>query len=157
MAMDLHIEKVDEAVTLELQQKVLRPHMTLDQVRAERAAQVTFGSECYAAFDSGGGGVVGCGSIRLEEPPFPAERVGWRVRSMAVEPELRGQGIGAAVLDALVTRVADQGGGTVWCNARTPALGLYRRAGFEPVGDEFEIADIGPHVVMARIVAGTGG
>jgi ribosomal protein S18 acetylase RimI-like enzyme len=92
----------------------------------------------------------------LEQPPFPTKQVGWRVRSMAVEPELRGRGIGAAVLDALLERVAEQGGGTVWCNARTPALGLYRRAGFHPVGDEFEIADIGPHFVMARTVDGIG-
>jgi ribosomal protein S18 acetylase RimI-like enzyme len=155
MAMDVRVERVDETVTLDLQQRVLRPHMTLEQVRAERTAWDVMGSECYAAF-AADGRMVGCGSVRLEEPPFAADGVGWRIRSMAVEPALRGQGIGAAVLDALLARVAQQGGGTAWCNARTPALGLYRRAGFDPVGEEFEIAEIGPHLAMARTVDGIG-
>jgi predicted GNAT family N-acyltransferase len=40
----------------------------------------------------------------------------------------------------------------VWCNARTPALRLYERAGFERESGEFEIPGIGPHFVMARRV-----
>ena len=40
----------------------------------------------------------------------------------------------------------------MWCNARTPALSLYARAGFQPESEEFEISGIGPHFVMARRV-----
>jgi hypothetical protein len=40
----------------------------------------------------------------------------------------------------------------VWCNARTPAVGLYERAGFAIESGEFEIEGIGPHFVMARRV-----
>jgi predicted GNAT family N-acyltransferase len=38
----------------------------------------------------------------------------------------------------------------VWCNARTPAVGLYAREGFAIEGEEFELPEIGPHVVMTR-------
>ena len=36
----------------------------------------------------------------------------------------------------------------VWCNARTPALSLYERAGFVVASDEFEPPGIGPHYRM---------
>jgi len=76
----------------------------------------------------------------------------WRVRGMATAPEQRGRGIGAAILDALVEHARSQGATRVWCNARTPALRLYERAGFERESGEFEIPGIGPHFVMARRV-----
>jgi predicted GNAT family N-acyltransferase len=69
---------------------------------------------------------------------------------MATGPDVRGAGHGAAVLAASVGHVAAAGGSELWCNARMPAVGFYRRAGFEVVSDEFEVEGIGPHVVMAR-------
>lgn len=84
---------------------------------------------------------------RPGEPP-PA----FRIRGMATAPGARGRGAGTAVLWAALDHVASLGGGTVWCNARTPATGFYRRAGFEIVSPPFDIPGIGPHVVMHKIV-----
>jgi ribosomal protein S18 acetylase RimI-like enzyme len=144
------VERFYERNTLELQQRVLRPHVPLDEMIDHYFKNWGGGRECYAALDASGV-LVGCGTIMPESPPFAPDEPGWRIRSMAVEPEMRGRGIGAAVLEALLEHAARHGGGKVWCNARTPALGLYRRAGFVAVRDEFEIADIGPHFVMARV------
>lgn len=69
---------------------------------------------------------------------------------MATEPDVRGQGLGAALLAAAIDHVAAGGGGELWCNARLGAVEFYRRAGFEVVSGEFEIPGIGAHVVMAR-------
>lgn len=77
---------------------------------------------------------------------------GWRLRGMATGPGARGQGFGSALLTACLDHAAAAGGAEVWCNARRAAMGFYRRAGFEVIGDEFEVEDIGPHVVMARAV-----
>jgi GNAT superfamily N-acetyltransferase len=71
---------------------------------------------------------------------------------MATDPAHRGRGVGGAILDALVDHARAQGATRVWCNARTPALSLYARAGFEPESEEFEIPGIGPHFVMGRRV-----
>jgi len=76
---------------------------------------------------------------------------------MATRPEGRGQGLGRAVLDALLAHVAEHGGGVVWCNARTAAVTLYRRAGFTVHGEEFVVPGIGPHLRMWRTVQPTGG
>jgi len=39
----------------------------------------------------------------------------------------RGQGAGAAVLDALLAHALAAGAQRIWCNARTPARSLYER------------------------------
>jgi predicted GNAT family N-acyltransferase len=44
----------------------------------------------------------------------------------------------------------------VWCNARTPARSLYERAGFTVASDEFELPEIGPHLVMELAAMGDG-
>ncbi len=38
----------------------------------------------------------------------------------------------------------------MWCNARSGARTFYERAGFCVEGEEFEIAGIGPHFLMAK-------
>ena len=76
---------------------------------------------------------------------------------MATRHDLRGRGIGAAVLGRAVAHVAGHGGGLLWCNARLPAVPLYRRAGFFEVGEPWDDPEIGPHVVMWRLVAPTTG
>jgi predicted GNAT family N-acyltransferase len=77
---------------------------------------------------------------------------GWRLRGMATDATVRGTGHGAAVLGACIDHVARAGGGELWCNARMSAVGFYRRAGFEVVGDEFDVPGIGAHVVMVTTV-----
>jgi predicted GNAT family N-acyltransferase len=71
---------------------------------------------------------------------------------MATEPELRGQGIGGAVLARVIEHVARLGGGLLWCTARIPAQRFYERAGFVTRGDAWVDPEIGPHIVMHRQV-----
>jgi ribosomal protein S18 acetylase RimI-like enzyme len=77
----------------------------------------------------------------------------WRVRGMATEPEVRGRGAGSAVLSALLEHARASGARRVWASVRTPARTLYERAGFSVVSDEFELPEIGPHVVMSQDLA----
>ncbi len=53
----------------------------------------------------------------------------------------------------MIAHVAEHGGGMLWCNARLPALPLYRRAGFAEAGEPWDDPELGPHVVMWRAVA----
>jgi predicted GNAT family N-acyltransferase len=68
---------------------------------------------------------------------------------MAVVPPWRGRGVGAAMLEALVTRARARGFTRLLLNAQTQARGFYARSGFAQVGEEFMEAGI-PHVVMER-------
>ncbi len=72
----------------------------------------------------------------------------WRVRGMATLPEMRGRGAGGAILEALLDHAREHGATAVWANVRTPARTLYERAGLDVASDQFELPEIGPHVVM---------
>jgi uncharacterized protein (TIGR02453 family) len=125
--------------TRRLRRSVLRPHQTVDEMAADEPP----GSLAVGAFD--GDALVAVGLVGPEGGPGA-----WRVRGMATEPAARGRGAGAAVLDALVRHADAEGAALVWCNARTGAISLYERAGFEVVSDVFEPPHIGPHVRMER-------
>lgn len=71
------------------------------------------------------------------------------VGRMAVLPNWRGRGVGAAVLEALLARAVARGMERAVLNAQTQAREFYARFGFTQVGDEFMEAGI-PHVTMAR-------
>ena len=75
-----------------------------------------------------------------------------RLGRMAVEPGLRGRGIGAEVLAAAERLAAARGARTVRLHAQTGARSLYERAGYEPRGHTFMEEGI-EHVTMERRIA----
>lgn len=68
---------------------------------------------------------------------------------MAVLRAVRGQGIGAAILQSLVAMARTRGMQELRLHAQTSAMGFYERLGFVPIGDEYEEAGIA-HRTMAR-------
>ena len=74
------------------------------------------------------------------------------VGRMAVLPAWRKQGVGQALLAAVMDAAQVRGHATLRLSAQTHAAGFYARAGFVVVGDEFEEAGI-PHVAMQRTLA----
>jgi GNAT superfamily N-acetyltransferase len=152
---EFRIDRVPASATLELRQAVLRPHETVDQLALPDDDEPLPGS--LAAFNEDEE-IVGTVRVAPARPPFPvrthtaADSPSWRVRGMATREDARNLGIGSAVLSRAVQHVAEHGGGLLWCNARVPAVNLYRRAGFVEHGEVWEEPDIGPHVVMWRSV-----
>jgi predicted GNAT family N-acyltransferase len=109
-----------------------------------------------AALDPGGE-VVGTAVLlpeRFERMPDRADA--WRLRGMATEARLRGQGVGSQLVRRVIEQVAARGGGLLWCYARVPAQAFYERAGFTAVGDRWEEPHLGPHVAMWREVSAAG-
>jgi predicted GNAT family N-acyltransferase len=100
------------------------------------------------------GAIVGIGSLYRRAHELVDDGHAWQLRGMATHPEQRGRGLGATLLDFMVTHCRLQDGGRVmWCNARTVAEPFYLRYGFRTLCPPFEIAGIGPHVVMRRDLA----
>ena len=82
----------------------------------------------------------------------------YQFRGMASAPEARGKGYADAVMRAMIAhmRGLHAGGGVLlWCNARVGAVGFYERFGMRVVGERFEIAGVGTHVVMVVGLEGT--
>jgi GNAT superfamily N-acetyltransferase len=124
--------------TRPLRQAVLRPHQTLEEM-AESEPPDAVGFGAFAEGD-----LIGVGLIGPEGEPGA-----WRVRGMATAAPARGRGAGSAVLSALLEHARSNGARRVWASVRIPARRLYERAGFVPVSEEFELPQIGPHVIMS--------
>lgn len=75
-----------------------------------------------------------------------------RLGRMAVEPELRGRGIGASILETAERAARDHGSARVLLHAQVAARSLYERAGYEPRGDTFIEEGI-EHLTMERTLA----
>jgi len=142
------VERVEASRTFALRQQVLRPHQRIADMALPGDDDPDTGH--FAALVDGE--VVGTASVRREPPPWPAVETAWRLRGMATAPAWRNRGVGAAVLAAVIDHVRSHGGGLLWCNARTPALPFYLRAGFVTRGDPWVEPEIGPHVAMERHV-----
>jgi GNAT superfamily N-acetyltransferase len=143
------------AATFPLRQQVLRPHQRVEEMALEDDEDASTGT--YGAVDDDVGEVVSCARVAPAPAPAVVElagdaRTAWQLRAMATRPDVRKLGIGSAVLEAAIDHAARHGGGVLWCNARTAARTLYRRAGFVEFGAEWDEPHIGSHIVMARTV-----
>ena len=102
-----------------------------------------------------GSRVVGTGRLvdgRIDEEgnlePGTVGTVG-TIGRMAVSADLRGTGVGRALLDALVTRAEERGLPGVELHAQVHARAFYERAGFVPFGAVYLEAGI-EHLGMRR-------
>jgi len=75
-----------------------------------------------------------------------------RLGRMAVEPALRGRGIGARLAAAAEYEARAEGASRLRLHAQIAARTLYERAGYEAVGDVFMEEGI-PHLTMERSLA----
>lgn len=75
-----------------------------------------------------------------------------RIGRMAVRASRRGQGVGGAILDALVHEARRRGMAEVYLHAQRHARDFYARQGFEDDGEPFEEAGIA-HIGMRRPLA----
>lgn len=74
-----------------------------------------------------------------------------RIGRMAVLRPMRGIGLGADVLRALMEAARRRGDREVLLHAQISARGFYERLGFQPRGEVFHEVDI-PHIEMTRLL-----
>ncbi len=144
-ARDLADVRVISAVeTLPLRQTVLRPGRSV--AASQFPGDDAPATRHYGAFRAGQ--LLGIASLYLAELPEQPGVTAWQLRGMATAPEARGMGFGRALVFACIAFARENGARLLWCNARTTAAGFYRKLGFETLGEEFEIPDVGPHFRM---------
>jgi GNAT superfamily N-acetyltransferase len=89
--------------------------------------------------------IVAVGSLTVDVPsPRRSSARSFRLRGMAVLPSRQGNGLGAAVLDYALERVAEVGGGLVWANIRVAKAGFYVKRGFTMSDDTFFVREGSP-------------
>lgn len=147
--LDQSVELVPAAATRGLRHRILRPEQ--DPSACVYPLDDHPMSAHFGAF--GNGAIVGVASIFQEGPttsvgPVVAEGKDWRLRGMATDLSVRGEGYGGALLRACLHQVGVFGGQRLWCNGRTTVTDFYVHFGFELVGEEFDLPGLGPHYMM---------
>ncbi|MGK7928803.1 MAG: GNAT family N-acetyltransferase [Spirulina sp.] len=89
------------------------------------------------------GKAVGTARLRFLEPQTA------KIERLAVLREARGQNIGTQLMQAVMARARQKQATQAIANAQTYVEGLYRKLGFEPVGEQFAEAGI-PHIKMVK-------
>jgi GNAT superfamily N-acetyltransferase len=136
------VEQVRPEITYALRREVLRPGRGWDELALPGDGEHSTGH--FAGYLDHE--VVGVASV-IEEPEADGPGL-WRLRGMAVDPAVRGKGVGSALLARARDFVTRSGGGLLWCNARVSAEGFYRAEGFVTVSEVWDEPEIGPHVRM---------
>lgn len=145
------VEPVSATDCMDLRHRVLRPNQPLGAcVYPRDEAPRTL----HLGYRDGDGRIIGIASVFREAPPGSDAPCAWRIRGMAVDPAQQGRGIGAALLEGLITYATaqqhDGAEGLLWCNGRTSVEPFYLAQGFRRVGEVFDLPPIGPHVVLER-------
>ncbi len=139
----MRIEEIKAKQTHPLRQSILRPHQPIE----EMLYPLDLEANSFHVGAYNGNQIIGVASIFPESQSGELHSGHWRLRGMAVADEFRGQGIGHDLVLSCIEYVNAKKGKSIWCNARSTAIGFYLRIGFKQLGDEFEIAGIGPHFI----------
>jgi GNAT superfamily N-acetyltransferase len=130
----MRVEEVAAEATHDLRRRVLRAGVPdPNVVFPEDTRPGTF----HLAVRDDADRIVGIGTFLPDQCPHRSGRRGWRLRGMAVEPALQGQGIGRALLAEGLARLKADGAEVVWARGRDTALGFYEREGWVVVGDAY--------------------
>jgi len=110
-----------------------------EAIRPILAHHVVDGSLLVAR--SAAGAVVGFVNVGLEAGSLAADARRGVIHNLYVEPSVRGEGVGSALLDAAEALLADRGAAVVAIEAmaeNVAARRLYRRRGYAPHRVQFE-------------------
>ncbi len=94
--------------------------------------------------------IIGSASLYKESHPDFVLKQSWRIRGMAVLEAFQGHNIGTQLLETCINHAIKNKAEVIWCNARIDAVTFYKNSGFKIIGEEFELANIGPHFLMAK-------
>jgi GNAT superfamily N-acetyltransferase len=141
------VRPISAAATRPLRQRILRPGQAEHEL-------VYPGDDEPASLHVGwfdGDILLGVASVYRQSPEGTPDDPGdWRLRGMAVVPEARRRGVGAALVAACEAHALARGGTRLWFNARVDALPFYLALGYEPVGEIYELPGAGRHRFAAR-------
>ena len=78
-----------------------------------------------------------------------------QLRQMAVRSDLRGRGIGAAIIDFAEQWARKNHYTILMMHARDPVLDFYRKCGYQVVSEQFFEVGMGHHVMEKKLVVGS--
>ena len=146
----MDIRRITAAETRQLRQQVLRPtQRPEEQIYSNDDAPDTLHAGAFCD-----GKLVGIATVFRDAPPGETNPHAWRLRGMAVLPEMQGQGIGRALVEFCIAHIRAHGGNLLWCNGRTSVRAFYESLELCATGAEFDLPVSGPHFLFRRQLTG---
>lgn len=144
--MKLEFKLVDVKSILNIRHQVLRQGQPLSSCHFKGDnLSSTFH---YAAYKQDE--IVGCISIMQNAHDDIKDNNAYQLRGMAVLEQYQGQKIGQQLLFHAEQHLVSKNIKLVWCNVRIKAIPFYSKNQYHQIGDEFNIPEVGPHVLMFK-------
>ncbi len=94
--------------------------------------------------------LVGVCTFVADQSPLFKDQKQYRLRAMGVLKNYQGMHFGKHLLNYGITFLKTKNIDRLWFNARIIALNFYKNNGFETIGSQFDIPEVGPHYVMHK-------
>ena len=144
----MQIRKIQAEDTYALRHSILRPHQSIEQCYYPGDHDKKTGH--FGAYVNNE--LVGILSIYEVSSDLLNHPQSWQLRAMATKETVRGQGCGKALIDAVENYALNFGCNRIWARARKEAIGFYKKSGYETIGAEFFVPDIGPHFLIQKLM-----
>lgn len=138
------VKQIEAEETYDIRKEELRKNMSLSHVMAGDDLSDTIHLGVFSNND------LACiGSfMKAVNQQFDGEQ--YQLRGMATHTSFQGRGYAKMLLEEAESMLKERNVEILWCNARTSALGFYKKLGYKVVGEEFVVDQIGPHFVMYK-------
>ncbi|WP_337968618.1 GNAT family N-acetyltransferase [uncultured Flavobacterium sp.] len=94
--------------------------------------------------------LIGIISLFQKINPIFAENNQAQIRGMAILENHQKKGIGETLVKHCEKYCNANNVDLIWFNARTAAVGFYKKMNYETLGDAFDIKDVGEHYLMSK-------
>lgn len=94
--------------------------------------------------------LTGIISLFNQSNPIFAEKFQAQIRGMAILDHHQKKGYGEALVKHCETYCKDNQTDLIWFNARTAAVGFYKKMNYQVLGEPFDIKDVGEHYLMFK-------
>jgi ribosomal protein S18 acetylase RimI-like enzyme len=131
-----------------LRHQVLRPHQSIEDCDYPNDRN----PESFHLGAKEGDRLIGIGSFYRERQATVPGHIQWRLRGMAIHPDLRGLGVGRQLLRFAFDELRSKRADVLWCQARENAAGFYTGLGFLTRGEPFMLEGIGMHHIMYKLL-----
>jgi GNAT superfamily N-acetyltransferase len=148
----VQVRQISAAETVPLRHAVLRPGRPVET--ALFPGDDLASTKHFGAFRNGQ--LLCIASLFESKLPEEPGLAALQLRGMATAADAQRLGLGRALVLDCAAYARKNGARLLWCNARVYACGFYSKLGFEIVGKEFEVPDVGPHFRMKLNLHSTG-
>jgi ribosomal protein S18 acetylase RimI-like enzyme len=94
--------------------------------------------------------LTGIISLFIKTNPIFAENSQFQIRGMAIVESHQKKGFGEALVKHCEEYCISNQTDLIWFNARTAAVGFYKKMGYKVEGNPFDIPEVGEHYLMYK-------